>query len=167
MTVPVEGTAGQPGKKGRLVKVALALSLALNIFFIGGLVYTKIVMEHWRGPPPLQTLAGELNLTPDQRKTFREFVQAVRTGGMALREANLKLGAQIWDELSKPQPDQDKIAKVLTQVADNRRDFQTAVAKALLPFLESLNPEQRAKFIEIAKRRQDYVANRMRHLVLP
>ena len=166
MTVPAEGTAGQPGKKGRLVKVVLALSLALNIFFIGGLVYTKIVMEHWRRPP-LLALANELKLTPDQRKTFREFAQAVRTGGMALREANSKLGAQIWDELSKPQPDQDKIAQVLTQVADNRRNFQAIVAKALLPFLESLTPEQRAKFIEIAKRRQDFVANRMRHLVLP
>jgi Spy/CpxP family protein refolding chaperone len=167
MTVPIEGTAGQPGKTGRLVKVVLALSLALNVFFIGGLTYTKFVLERGRGMPPLQALAGELNLTPDQRTTFREFAQTVRSGGMALREANLKLGAQIWDELSKPQPDQDKIAQVLSQVADNRRDFQTAVAKALLPFLANLTPEQRTKFIEIAKRRQDNIANRMRHLVLP
>lgn len=168
MTVPIEGAAGQSGKPGRLMKVVLALSLALNIFFIGGLVYTKIVMEHGRGPnPPLQALASELNLTPEQRKTFREFVQVVRTRGMALREANMTLGTQIWDELSKPQPDPDKIAHDFAQVADNRRDFQTVVAKALLPFLEGLGPEQRAKFIEIAKRRQDNVANRMRHLGLP
>ncbi|HTZ77180.1 MAG TPA: periplasmic heavy metal sensor [Stellaceae bacterium] len=167
MTVPIEGAAGQPRKTGRLVKVALTLSLALNIFFIAGLVYTKIVMEHWRGPPPLMTLANELNLTPDQHKTFRQFIQTVREHGKALRDANTKLGEQIWDELSKPQPDPAKIAQVFTQVADNRRDFQTAVSNALLPFLESLTADQRAKFIEIAKRHQDNVANRMRHLGLP
>ena len=167
MTVPIEGAAGQPPKKGRLVKVALVLSLALNVCFIAGLVYSKVVMEHWRGPPPLQTLAGELNLTQDQRKTFRAFTQVVREHGMALRDANTKLGAQIWDELSKPQPDPDKISQLFTQVADNRRDFQTDVSKALLPFLESLTADQRTKFIEIAKRRQDNIANRMRHLGLP
>jgi uncharacterized membrane protein len=168
MTVPVEGAAGQPWKTGRLVKVILALSLALNIFFIGGLVYTKTVMDRGRGPnPPLQALANELNLAPEQRKTFREFVQVVRTRGMALREANMSLGTQIWDELSKPQPDQGKISHDFAQVADNRRDFQTAVAQALLPFLAGLNTDQRAKFIEIAKRRQDNVANRMRQLGLP
>jgi uncharacterized membrane protein len=171
MTVPVEGAAGQPWKTSRLVKAILALSLALNIFFIGGLVYTKTVMEHGRGPNPplqaLQALANELNLAPDQRKTFREFVQVVRTRGMALREANMTLGTQIWDELSKPQPDQGKISHDFAQVADNRRDFQTAVAQALLPFLADLSADQRAKFIEIAKRRQDNVANRMRQLGLP
>lgn len=163
MTAPIEGATSPPRCKGRLAKVALALSLALNVFFIGGLLYSKFV----RATPPLIAMGRELNLEPDQRKAFQGFVQAVRAKGASLRETNLAVGRQIWEELSQPKPDQQKLAALFTDIANNRRDYQMAVGTALLPFLETLSIEQRQRFIEIGKRRQDAMANRMRQLLGP
>jgi uncharacterized membrane protein len=163
MTAPLEGATSPPRSKSRLVKVALALSLALNLFFIGGLAYSKFV----KPTPPLMRLGQELNLEPDQRKAFQGFVQVVRTKGAALRDSNLALGRQIWDELSQPKPDPQKLTALFTEIANNRRDYQTAIGTALLPFLETLNMEQRQRFIEIGKRRQDAMANRMHQLLAP
>jgi uncharacterized membrane protein len=163
MTAPIEGATSPPRPKGRLVKVALALSLALNVCFIGGLAYSKFV----RPTPPLMQLGRELNLEPDQRKAFQSFVQVVRGKGATLRDTNLALGRQIWDELSQPKPDAQKLGTLFTEIANNRRDYQMAVGTALLPFLETLSIEQRQRFIEIGKRRQDAMANRMRQLLAP
>jgi|SRR5579859_3594865 uncharacterized membrane protein len=163
MTAPAEGVTSPPRPQGRLVKVALALSLVLNVFFVGGLLYSKFV----RPTPPLIALGKELNLEPDQRKAFQSFVQVVRRKGRDLRETNLGLGQQIWDELSQPKPDAQKLTSLFTEVANNRHDYQTAVSTALLPFLETLNVEQRQRFVEIGKRRQDALANRMRQLLGP
>lgn len=162
MTAPAEGATSPPRSKGRLLKVALALSLALNVCFVGGLVYSKFV----RPTPPLLALGRELNLAPDQRKAFQGFLQVVRGKGVELRENNLKLSQQIWDELSQPKPDPQKLTALFAEVANNRRDYQTAVGTALLPFLETLSVEQRERFIEISKHRQA-VANRMRQLLQP
>jgi len=162
MTAPLEGATSPPLSKGRLVKVGLALSLALNVFFIGGLLYSKFV----RPTPPLVALGRELDLAPDQRQAFQGFLKVVRSKGAELRENNLKVGQQIWDELSQPKPDPQKLTVLFADYANNRRDYQTAIGTALLPFLETLNAEQRQRFIEISKHRQA-VANRMRQLMQP
>jgi uncharacterized membrane protein len=165
VTAPIEGAPSPPSSKGRLVKVALALSLALNVFFIGGLVYGKFMRP---GPgAPLIALGRELDLTPIQRGAFRDFIQATRSKGEALRQANLKLGTQVWDEISKPDPDKEKLATLIGQVADNRREYQAAVTSALITFLSTLDQERRRHFVDIAKRRQDAVANRMHQLLGP
>jgi uncharacterized membrane protein len=163
MTAPLEGATSPPRPKGRLVKVALALSLALNVCFIGGLLYSKLVAPR----APLMELARQLNLEPDQRKAFQGFVQVVRSKGMALKDNNLSIGRQIWDELSQPKPDPQKLTALFAEIANNRRDYQTAVASALLPFLETLSIEQRHRFIEISKRRQDAIAGRLHQLLAP
>ncbi len=90
----------------------------------------------------------------------------MRSKGAELRENNLKIGQQIWDELAQPKPDPQKLTVLFADYANNRRDYQTAIGTALLPFLETLNAEQRQRFIEISKHRQA-VANRMRQLLQP
>lgn len=50
MSAPMEGAPSQSQSKGRLVMVALALSLALNVFFVGGLVYGKFMRPGPGGP---------------------------------------------------------------------------------------------------------------------
>lgn len=144
-------------------KAVLALSLALNLCVVGGVLYFKYVQPHG----PAQALPRELGFGNDQRSAFRTFLQTVRAKGQAMREKVAPLEAQLAQELAKPQPDRDKIVSLVTQISDQRREFMIALNDAMLPFLATLSPEQRQRFIEMARRRQDAMANRMMRRLQP
>jgi len=148
---------------GWIWKAVLAVSLALNLCVLGGFLYYRYLTPHG----PAQVLGRELNLGADQRTSFRTFLQAFRTNAQAMHEAIAPLEAQLMDELSKPDPDRAKIATLIGQISDKRRDFMIALNDALLPFLATLSPEQRRRFVEFAQRRQEMFANRMLRRVQP
>src|ERR671936_498952 len=92
--------------RSRLLWLALALSLTLNVFFVAGLVWSQAAEP--RIPPPAERLAraaSELNLSPDQRQAFEQFVQAVRQRTEQLRDSNQPLIQRVWDELATAHPD--------------------------------------------------------------
>jgi Spy/CpxP family protein refolding chaperone len=141
--------SGQPAGWGRgLIKVALVLSLVLNLWFIGVLVW------HVSHPPrgPLVEIAEELHLADDQLRATRQFGRSVREHWRDMREQNEPLLRQIWEEAAKAKPDQAKIDVLTDQVAANSRAGQQAQAKALVTFLAKLPPEQRATFAERMQR---------------
>jgi len=155
---------GAPRRRcGWIWKAVLALSLALNCCVVGGFLYYKYLTPH--GPD--QVVGRELNLGADQRTSFRTFLQAFRTNAQAMREAIAPLEAQLMDEMVKADPDRAKIATLVGQISDKRRDFTIAVNNALLPFLATLSPEQRRRFVEFAQRRQEMFANRMLRRIQP
>jgi uncharacterized membrane protein len=167
MTLPQSGAPNQP-RKHWIVTVILALSLTLNLCFIGGLVYTKFATEAWMSPQQrVEALAGELSLTAEQRQGFEQMIQVLRLKGQSLRAANGELVAQVWEELEKPQPDQDNLSHLLGQIADNRRQFQIQVGMALATFFAKLTPEQRSHFIDLAHRQRSIIATRIWRLLGP
>jgi uncharacterized membrane protein len=157
----------QSGWRGRLVWVALALSLTLNVFFIGGLVWVKTFMR----PPPfserLHAFGHSLHLTGAQREGFNQFIRALRQHARAAREANQPLLTQIWAELAKPSPDNDLVTKLGAQVNDNRAAFQKEASSELLTFLKTLTPEQRAHIGEIVRSAHEEPARRLFQLIAP
>jgi len=163
VTVP---PAGAPAPKRRYAwvwKAVLALSLALNLCVIGGVVYFKYLQP--RGP--MQVVGRELDLGNDQRTAFRNFLQTFRAKGQATREAIAPIEAELMQEMAKQDPDRAKIATLIAQISDKRRDFMIAINDALLPFLATLNPEQRKRFVEFVRRRQEMLANRMLGRIQP
>ena len=163
MTAAPESTPAPKRRCGWIWKAVLALSLALNLCVVGGVLYFKYVQPHG----PAQVVPRELGFGNDQRGAFRTFLQTVRSKGQAMREKVAPLEAQLAQELAKPQPDRDKIVSLVTQISDQRRDFMIALNDALLPFLATLTPEQRQRFIEMARRRQDAMANRIMRRLQP
>lgn len=155
------------GSRGRLLWLALAVSLALNAFLVGTLVWW-VGAHRWQTPAErFQQIGRELNLTDDQRDAFQQFLIELRRNGRQLRERNEPLMGKIWDEIGKAPPDAASIDQLVDQATENRRIFQKSMAGALSRFLASLSPEQRAHFVELAKRHQDQTAARLRHLVMP
>ncbi len=162
MTSPAAGEPSRPRTGSRLAKAALILSLTLNVFLIGGFVYAKVAVERWMTPGErFQALAKELTLTPDQRAAFQKLIETMRLGRQHLRDTNQPLIEQAWNELAKPQADQQALTRIIAQVADNRRQFQTEVAAAMGEFLATLTPDQRAQFVRLAKERRDTIARRI------
>jgi len=165
MSLAPSGAPERPRKRW-VLGLLLALSVTLNLCFIGGFVYTKFATGEWMSPQQrVAALAGDLKLTPDQRLSFREMIQVLRLKGQSLRAANAELAAQVMTELAKPQPDQDTVTRLFGQIVDNRRQFQLQVGTALAAFFTKLTPEQRTHFIELAHHRRSLLALRIWRLI--
>jgi uncharacterized membrane protein len=137
------------GIRNRLLWVAFALSLTLNAFVVAGLVWSQAA-----NPRPanfadrLVESGGALNLSPTQRDSFNQFAQTIQQRTKDMREANLPLFRQIWDELSKAQTDQAVLNQLVDEASENRHTYQRDVTAALGAFLRSLSPDQRTQFID-------------------
>jgi uncharacterized membrane protein len=158
----------KPRLLGRLLWVALALSLTLNICFVGGLIWSRVTTEPTLTPAQrFQQIAQELQLSPNERDGFDQFALEVRRHTRQLRESNMPLVQRVWEELGKAQPDQALISQLVDQATENRHTFQKEMTGALSRFLAGLTPEQRAQFVTLAKRQQDPNAAHIRRLVMP
>jgi len=151
-------------RRGRGLWIALALSLTLNLFVIGGLGWSMMAP-----PPPraegaaerLVTAAHRLDLTADQRAALGTFGATAHEIAVGLRAANAPLMRAMWAEMEKAQPDQAAIARLADQALENRRAYQRKMATNLIGFLATLSPDQRRQFAEMAARRPGRGDSRM------
>jgi Spy/CpxP family protein refolding chaperone len=135
----------------RWLWVALGLSLALNIL-AGGYIAGALWPHDRRGP---ERLAKELNLNPAQRQAFERHVQTMREDNRRYRDETRPLLQQSWRELAKPQPDQAALDRFLDEGIAKRRALQQENARSMRAFLETLEPEQRERFIELMRKRME------------
>lgn len=152
--------------RGRLLWLALIVSLAINAFIVGLAVWW-VTAERMNPAQRFQQIVHELNLSDDQRDAFQQFIIAARRGTRQLHDNNQPLLEKVWQELSKPQPDQQLIAKLVDEATQNRRAYQKTMTAALTQFLGDLSPDQRTQFIGLTERHHDPAAWRLRRLVTP
>ena len=156
------------GWRARLVWIALALSLTLNVFFVGGLTWMKL-SERLPLPPMerMQRLGQALDLTDDQHLAFDQFLRVVRMRGAFFHETNQPLLERMWTEMAKPTPDDEAITKLGSTIDQNRQTYQHEIAAAFQTFLKSLNTEQRTKLAQIAKSATDPPTHRLFEVIAP
>ena len=147
--------AVRPGSRQPLLWVVLILSLALNLCFIAGALWIRV-----QGPPlpmspeqRLQQIEPQLALDPQQRAAFDQYARTVRLRMQSMREAIEPLVGNAWSELAKPDADETKIMQLFDQAGEQRRAFRRELGSATFKFLTNLSPEQRAKFVELARQR--------------
>jgi uncharacterized membrane protein len=144
-------------RRWRLPLILLVLSLALNVFFIGGVFWlkTRAMQAQMTPPERVRLVARELSLDDNQRAAFDRFIQTARQHTRELRETNTPLVDQTWNEFAKAQPDDAVIERQFAGAADNRRRYQVELGQALRGFLASLSEEQRRTFIDLLRNRQN------------
>jgi uncharacterized membrane protein len=146
-------TLSSPGRR-RLLGTLLALSVALNLCFVAGALWTY---SHSGPRPSLETRLGrvpaELALDPRQQAAFEKYAGGVRVRIRQMREAVEPLLGEAWAEIAKPDADASHITALFAAAGDKRRGFQRDLATETLSFLAILSPEQRLKFVEIAHHR--------------
>lgn len=147
--------AGTGSSRRRWLIVALTVSVALNLFFVG--VIAGHV--HFRHPPPplaqrerFEHIAGDLGLNDTQLAAFQQFQSAMRLHGASMRATN----SAIWAKIADPTTAPDQIRGLLSGTVKSRAEFQQDTADALAKFLSSLTPDQRATFIEEARTPGDH-----------
>jgi uncharacterized membrane protein len=131
--------------------VAVSLSLALNVFFVGGALWTR-----FHTPPPLtreerfDQVSAALALDPQQRQDFARYSRTMHGWLQELHNKSQPLFRAVWSEVSKPQADEAKVMQLLDQAMQLRRGYQGKITAATIVFLKTLSPEQRAEFIKVS-----------------
>jgi Spy/CpxP family protein refolding chaperone len=153
--VTAASVALRPGSRRHLFLVILVLSLALNLCFIAGALWIRV-----QGPPlpmtpeqRLQQIEPQLALNTQQKAAFDEYARTVRSRVQSMHEAIEPQVANAWSELAKPDADEAKVMLLFDQAGDQRRAFRRELGTATFTFLTKLSPEQRAKFVELARQR--------------
>jgi uncharacterized membrane protein len=151
----------------RLPWILLALSLALNLCFVGGVFWVRMEASRAQlGPPErMELVARQLALDDNQRAAFERFVGTMRLKSRQLRETNQPVIDEAWQEFAKKQPNEAEIDKLFEQAANNRRSFQIETGRALREFLVALSEDQREKFIALVKHRDRNTPPLLRQLV--
>jgi Spy/CpxP family protein refolding chaperone len=145
------------------------LSLALNLCFIGGAVWVRSEAWHVTMTPAdrFQMVAQQLSLDADQRAAFDRFIRQMRMRARHMRETSEPLFEEIWDELAKPKPDDAQIDKDIDEANANRHSFQVDSSHALRTFLTTLTPEQRDRFVQLARNRQNKDVPPLLRMLIP
>jgi Spy/CpxP family protein refolding chaperone len=153
--VTLAAAAARSGARRHLLWVALALSLVLNLCFVAGALWIRI-----HGPPApmnpeerLHRIGAQLALDPRQKEAFDQYSQAVHARMQLMHEAVEPLIGNAWSEIAKPDADETKVVQLFDEAAQRRHRFQRELATTTLSFLATLSPEQRAKFVELARQR--------------
>lgn len=130
----------------------LALSLALNLFFVAGALWIRLHAPPTMLSPEdrLDQMASELNLNPQQKQAFASYSQTIRGRIRAMHSAVQPLIANAWSEVGKPEADEAKVMQLFDKAAEERRAFTRDLTTTTLGFLATLSPDQRAKFVQLA-----------------
>jgi Spy/CpxP family protein refolding chaperone len=145
----------RPGSRQQLLWVVLILSLALNFCFIAGALWIRLQGAPLPMSPEerLQQIEPQLALDSQQKAAFDQYARTVRSRMQSMHEAIEPLVGKAWSELAKPDADDAKIMQLFDQTGEQRRAFRRELGTATFGFLAKLTPEQRAKFVELARQR--------------
>jgi uncharacterized membrane protein len=134
-------------------KALLAVSLALNLFFVAGAVWVRIHPPAFSSTEQrLDQMAGELGLNPLQKQAFEHYAQTMRERLRAMRKIMQPVIAAASAEMASPRADEAKVMRFLDDAAQQRHSFIRDMTTTTLTFLSTLSPEQRVKFVELVFR---------------
>jgi Spy/CpxP family protein refolding chaperone len=147
--------ASRTGSRQQLLWVVLILSLALNFCFIAGALWIRLQGPSLPMSPEerLQQIEPQLALDSQQKAAFDQYARTVRSRMQSMHEAIEPLVGKAWSELAKPDADDAKIMQLFDQAGEQRRAFRRELGTATFAFLGKLRPEQRVKFVELARQR--------------
>jgi Spy/CpxP family protein refolding chaperone len=146
----------------RWIVAILAISIALNLCFVAGALWTRLHAPPMTVSERFHRLSQTLGLSPAQQTAFDQYVAGMISRGDRLRQATDPLMAEAWTEVAKPEPDQAKVFQLLDEASAQRHQFQRDAVGATLSLLATLTPEQRARFIAAERERRE--AERRRHI---
>ncbi|HEX9699441.1 MAG TPA: periplasmic heavy metal sensor [Acidobacteriota bacterium] len=138
----------------KLLWILLGASLLLNLFFAGGVIYSKMTAERLRGEPGRQfdLVAAELELSEAQRAELMALSDAARERRQEMRLEGEHLRQALIEEMGKPALDQ---ARVQTLLGERSKLFVTFVGDVMAEthnFLDTLEPEKKREFLALMER---------------
>lgn len=138
----------------RLPWVLLAVSLALNLFFAGGVAYMKFTADSgWAAGSSFDAVVERVGLSDDRRaglEALRERMQARRS---AVRDEWRQGRKTLLAELAKPELDQARISELMSRGMARRAAVFEELLVEFHGYLATLPDEQRRAFLAMAEER--------------
>jgi uncharacterized membrane protein len=153
--VTVASIAARGSARQHFLWAVLALSVALNLCFVAGALWIRVHEPTAPAGPEerLQRIGAQLALAPQQKSEFDEYSQAVQARMQMMRETVEPLVGNAWSELAKPDADAAKVVQLFDEAARQRYRYRRELTLKTLSFLSTLSPEQRARFVALARQR--------------
>ncbi len=150
--------------KRRLPWVLLAISMALNVFFVAGALYTRDVATTLQSDPEarIALLADRLSLTPGQVEDLKALRSRLRERRTAMLPKFDELRGRMLDEMAKDTFDRAAVLKAFDNSREVRQGFITGVAEELHAYLATLSPEQKTKFLGLARQERWFLRKLVR-----
>lgn len=138
----------------KLLWILLGASLLLNLFFAGGVIYSKMTAERLRGEPGQQFdfVADELELSEAQRAELMALRAAARERRQEMRQASQHLRQALIEEMGKPALDQARVQSLLGERSKLFVAFIGDVMDQTHDFLDTLEPEKKREFLAMMER---------------
>ncbi len=139
----------------KLLWILLAASLAANVFFVAGALYTLYGEDDRLAGPGanVDSVAERLALSPEQRAGLLALREKARQGRKGSREGRESRRAAFLAELGKPTFDRGGVLALMEERSAERRARIVDVAQDLHAYLATLSPEQRREFLAMARER--------------
>ena len=135
--------------------ILFALSLTLNVFFLGGYYYKRTLDQRLAGNDQERTryVAEELHFDDGTRQRFQDFRQRARERGRETFRSNRAVIDGLWREIEKPNPDQAQLDGYIEKLTASRLALQREQMHDLLSFAKTLDGPQRVAFLELVRQR--------------
>ncbi len=141
--------------KAKLVWILLGVSLAANLFFAAGALYSFYGVEHrgWRTKASVDDVAERLALSPAQRDALQALRDQAPDRPRPSREERAARRASFLANLAAPEFDRARLLAMMEERRAGRQERLLGRAEALHGYLATLDSEQRDGFLELAKER--------------
>jgi len=135
--------------------ILFALSLTLNVFFLGGYYYKRVLDQRLAGNEQERGryIVEQLHFTPEQRRNFQEMRQHTREHARETFRGNRPVIDGLWSEIEKPDPDTAQLDAYIDRLTAARAAVQREQMRALLAFAKTLDESQRVEFLELVRTR--------------
>ncbi len=141
--------------KARLPWVLLTVSLALNLFFAGGAIYTKLTAEQWASESEqrLEVVVERLELSADRRAGLEALRERVQMRMASLRGGWRESRKEMLAELARPELDRARVKELMQRGMTARAALFEELLVDLHAYLGTLSDAQRRSFLEMAEER--------------
>ena len=144
--------------------ILLAASLLLNLFFAGGVIYSKMTAERLRDEPGARFdfVVDDLGLSEAERGRLMALRETARARRDEMRREGRHLREALLEEMAKPDFDQARIEELLQQRSVLFVTFLGGVMAETHDFLATLEPERKREFMAMMKREHRFLWRLMR-----
>ena len=138
----------------RLPWLLLAVSVVLNLSMVAGFVLTEQKVSRVADPAvrPVE-VSKALALTPEQLEAFTTLQDSLQERRAMFREYMEPVRRAMTDALIEESFDREAYRNVISKRREVREEYFLQIGEELHDFLQTLSPEQKARFKDLSRER--------------